>query len=237
MIDLRHTDCTDPTRGLRGLPTGGVDHTITDPPYSKQVHDGQVRLTGEGGAAHATKDVGYAALDPDLRAFCAAEFARVTRRWIAVFSDHEGSMDWARDLERGGAEYIRTVPWIKRGAQPQMSGDRPAVAHECIVLAHARGRATIDWNGGGRQLWYHATKETKADIVGQKPVELMLALVDDFTKPGEVILDPFAGMATTLVAARMRGRDAIGMERDATTHRRARARLARTESLLKSKET
>lgn len=234
MIHLHLADCTDAI-GLRGINTGGVDHVIMDPPYSKRVHDNQVRLTGAGGAAHATKGVGYRSLDPDLRTWVASEAARVARRWIAVFSDFEGAIDWVDDLERAGATYVRTVPWIKVGAQPQMSGDRPANAAEYIVLAHST-RTAIDWNGGGRALWYHVAKEPKAEVVGQKPLDLMIKIVDDFTLPGETILDPFAGMATTLVAARMRGRDAIGMERDATTHRRARARLARTESLLKAQE-
>jgi DNA modification methylase len=48
----------------------------------------------------------------------------------------------------------------------------------------------------------------------QKPLDLMQALVRDFTDVGDVIADPFAGAATTGVAALSLGRDFVGWERD-----------------------
>jgi len=40
----------------------------------------------------------------------------------------------------------------------------------------------------------------------------MLALIDEFTDPGDLVFDPFAGSATTGVACVMRGRRFIGCE-------------------------
>ena len=48
----------------------------------------------------------------------------------------------------------------------------------------------------------------------QKPVALMSALVRDFTDPGELVCDPFAGSGTTGVACIRLGRRFIGWERD-----------------------
>jgi DNA modification methylase len=48
----------------------------------------------------------------------------------------------------------------------------------------------------------------------RKPLALMLALVEDFTDPGDTILDPFAGSGTTGVAAIRLGRKFVGIERD-----------------------
>lgn len=48
----------------------------------------------------------------------------------------------------------------------------------------------------------------------QKPLELMLWLVRSYSRPRQLVLDPFTGSGSTLVAARMTGRRAIGIEFD-----------------------
>lgn len=48
----------------------------------------------------------------------------------------------------------------------------------------------------------------------QKPLVLMGALVEQFTDPGELILDPTAGSGTTGVAAKRLNRRCILIERD-----------------------
>lgn len=46
----------------------------------------------------------------------------------------------------------------------------------------------------------------------QKPVKLIQKLIDLFTSPGEVIIDPVAGSASTIIAAIRTGRSAYGFE-------------------------
>lgn len=46
----------------------------------------------------------------------------------------------------------------------------------------------------------------------QKPLELMKALIELVTQEGQVVLDPFAGSGTTLLAAKELGRKYIGFE-------------------------
>lgn len=57
----------------------------------------------------------------------------------------------------------------------------------------------------------------------------MLALVADFTDPGETILDPFAGSGTTGVACLRLGRKFIGIEKDPTYFALACERLRAEE--------
>jgi adenine-specific DNA-methyltransferase len=46
----------------------------------------------------------------------------------------------------------------------------------------------------------------------QKPLAVILPLVSTFSKPGDLVLDPFAGSGTTLAAAKRLGRRYIGIE-------------------------
>jgi DNA modification methylase len=45
-----------------------------------------------------------------------------------------------------------------------------------------------------------------------KPVELVSAMVENSSRAGENILDPFLGSGTTLIAAEQTGRVCYGME-------------------------
>jgi len=65
----------------------------------------------------------------------------------------------------------------------------------------------------------------------QKPTKLMQALITLTTKPGQIVLDPFAGSGTTAVAARNLGRHFIAYEINATYAAIFRERLE-TKSLL-----
>ena len=54
--------------------------------------------------------------------------------------------------------------------------------------------------------------------IGGKPLQLMHAIVRDYTRPGDLVCDPCAGHGTTLRAAAAHGRRAIGAEVDPETH-------------------
>jgi hypothetical protein len=208
------------------LPTiGHADHCITDPPYSEFVH----RAVAKGDrtrmpdvSRHACRirrvtDLGFPFLDKHLRRLCAAEFSRIVRRWTMVFSDVEFCHYWREDFLSFRMHYVRTMAFVPEAGAPQFSGDRPARAFEAIVLGHTRHKKR--WNGGGKPGLYvfpvvMNSNGHRGDRVHttQKPVELMMSLVRDFTDPDDVILDPFAGSGTTGLAAIRLGRRCIMIE-------------------------
>ncbi len=223
---MHRGDCLDV------LPTlERVEHVITDPPYSEYTHakvrrGGSVHLPDEDIPGRPRRAVisseavlGFPALQPGEREACAVEFARIVRRWILAFSDQEGAFPWVVANVAAGLDHVRIGQWVKLNATPQFTGDRPAIGAEAIVIAHPAGRKR--WNGGGRHgVWTFAIEINRGganarEHTTQKPVDLMLALVADFTDPGETILDPFAGSGTTGVAALRLGRQFVGVEKDA----------------------
>ncbi len=62
----------------------------------------------------------------------------------------------------------------------------------------------------------------------QYPLELVERLVMSLTKPGDIVFDPFGGVATTLVGAVSQGRVGIGSEIDRKYHRLGTERLKTT---------
>ena len=59
----------------------------------------------------------------------------------------------------------------------------------------------------------------------QKPVPALRPLIESFTKPGDLVLDPFCGSGSTLEAAQQLGRDWLGVELDQGHHATASRRL------------
>lgn len=208
---------------LKALPDKSVDHVITDPPYSPRTHAGaRSDKTGE------VSDLGidFACMTQDERESLADTIERVTARWCLLFCDAESAHLWRGSFVE--FQQIRTGIWVRRGSTPQFTGDRPAVGHEEIVIAHPKGRK--HWNGGGRAaVWTATVERNDREHPTQKPLDLMLQLVQDFTDPGDVILDPYAGSGTTGVAALRLGRRAILCERKAEYAATCRERMAAEE--------
>jgi len=214
------------------LPTlDAVDHVITDPPYARDVY---MRLGGSSVSEQASvtssqrgKPLNHQYSSPSIEKLAAgaighidemlphvaAEIARMIGRWAIVFSDVESCHLWRTQLELAGCRYIRTGAWVKTDPMPQFTGDRPAQGMEVCTIAHAQG--SMRWNGGGMPaLWRHGTAKgaDRPNHPCPKPLPLMTELVSLFTDPGDLILDPFMGSGTTLVAAKQLGRRAIGIE-------------------------
>jgi site-specific DNA-methyltransferase (adenine-specific) len=63
----------------------------------------------------------------------------------------------------------------------------------------------------------------------QKPLKLMEALISLTTRPGQVVIDPFAGSGSSLVAAKRLGRRYLGVEQNSALCRKACTRLESTK--------
>ena len=89
---------------------------------------------------------------------------------------------------------------------------------------HQKGRKR--WRGGGsRALWRCGVERSERLHPTQKPLGLMIDLVQQFTDPGDLVVDPFCGSGSTGVACVRLGRRFLGYEIDPSFAAMARARL------------
>ena len=149
--------------------------------------------------------------------------AAAARGWAAVFTLAEGVRPWRDALQAAGARPDTTLCWIKPDAAPRFNGQGAARGFECIATAWC-GKGHRHWNGGGRRgVFAHLTG--KGGHPCAKPVALMMDLVALYTKPGDLVCDPFMGSGSTGVACLKLGRRFAGVEIDPAYYRMARERV------------
>lgn len=199
---------------------------ICDPPYSKKVH---IKATSNGmldgnSLGVRKRDMGFGWLTYKLRAFIAQATTRVLG-WSVIYSDAESTNLWRIACEARGAEYIRTIPWV-RWSQPQMSGDRPCTGCEMITVYWPRAKTKKRWNGPGSFIALdhedppeipaltHKSLRGEDKHKAEKPLDQMLDLVSWFSSPGQTVVDLTAGAGTTGVACALLGRSFLGAEID-----------------------
>lgn len=206
-----HGSCLDPLVGLPAIADNSIDHTITDPPYEDECHGGD-RMWRLNGGNMRKKKLDFQAMSEDERFVVAKHIVRVTRGWALVFCQDEAVHLWRAALvDAAGAKWRRTCIWHKTDAQPKIAGDGPGQGHEPFVAVWC-GTGKSIWNGGGRSnVWSYASGRNEFHDT-QKPIALMRDLVINFSMPGELILDPYAGSGSTLVAAKECGRAWYGYE-------------------------
>jgi DNA modification methylase len=194
---------------LPQLATGSVDFILTDPPYL---------------ARYKSRD-GRRVLNDDNDAWLTPAFAEMHRvlrnhAFCVTFYGWPQADKFIAAYKAAGFRIIGHLAFPKRYTS---SSHFLRYQHECAHLL-AKGYPpypedtvgdVIDWTYSGNKL--HPT---------QKPLSVLLPLIETFSAPGDLVLDPFAGSGSTLIAARMLGRSFLGVELDAKYHGIAERRLA-----------
>lgn len=205
---------------LVDAPLPGPCVVISDPPYDERTHKG--RRTGS-----SNEGIAYNALTPQAARIAVDAFVeRWAPEWIVLFGSHVTWQWFAEALDQAGQYVFAPVPWVKPDGIPRMQGDGPACNTEWLCIARPRTRVTRPGSRPGFYVEPVGTKSPSGTIVGgQKPLAFMRKLVLDYSAPGQLVIDPFAGSGTTLLAALLEGRRAWGAEIDPSTHARAVHRI------------
>jgi hypothetical protein len=196
------------------------DVMIVDPEYSEHTHSSAVSCSAVRGTRKREFDFEH--LTPSARRWLGRAAATV-KRWSVIYSDVESSTWMRLACEAAGAEYIRTIPWV-RWSMPQLSGDRPPQGFEHLIVCHRQhlgprgGRRPIEkrWGGfGGLVALEHKRLSGEDKHKAEKPLDQALDLVTWFSEPGETVFDPRAGTGTVGLACRLLGRNYVGVEQSA----------------------
>jgi site-specific DNA-methyltransferase (adenine-specific) len=199
-------DCVN---GMRNLTPASVDFVLTDPPYlvDYQGRDGRKVANDRNGEwlRPAFSQI-YRVMKP--ASFCVSFYG-----WNRV---HLFMAAW----RAAGFRAVGHIVFRKRYA----SSTRFLRAEHEVAYLLAKGDVkpparpipdVVEFRYTGNKL--HPT---------QKPVAALAPLVSVFCPRHGVVLDPFAGSGSSLVAAQQEGRRFLGFEIDAAHHRTAAARLS-----------
>ena len=193
---------------LPEIPAGSVDLVLTDPPYLARYRDRQGRTVA----------------GDDRDGWLMPAFAEIYR----VLKNHRFCVSfygWPkadRFLAAWRAARFRPVAhlvWPKRYASGE--GFVRYQHEQAYVLA--KGYPRQPWAPLGDVLPWRYTENRLHPT--QKPVSGLMPVVRSFSRRGDVVLDPFCGAGSTLVAAKQLGRRYIGIELDAGYCAAAQSRL------------
>lgn len=203
---ILHGDCIDVMRRMTG---GTVDFILTDPPYLAHYRDRSGRTVANDNQAdwlHPAFAEMYRVLKP--RAFC-----------VSFYGWHKADLFIAA-WRAAGFRLVGHLVFRKHYASKvgflRCEHEMAYLLAKGDVVPPARPLPDVlDWTYSGNRL--HPT---------QKPVHVLTPLISAFCPPSGLVLDPFCGSGSTLVAARDLGCRYLGIELDANHHATAQRRMA-----------
>jgi DNA modification methylase len=208
-----------------------ADMVFTDPPYSDPTNG---YVTGFGKVTHR----GSAMASGEMSESEFTDFLKIVLTQLARNSV-DGAlqficMDWrhsgelisvARSIYK---EFENLCVWVKDNAE---QGSVYRSQHELVFVfksckgAHRRNIRLGQYGRYRTNVWHYrrvdsSSRRTKAGSLSDlhpttiKPVELVTDAILDCTARGDIVLDPFLGSGTTVIAAERTGRVCCGIELD-----------------------
>ena len=188
----------DGIAGAGGLDDWSVDLLLADPPRS-----------GRG--------------VPDTEEWTGIMLPKV-RGWCVIFCDQRQIGRHNDILKRHGFNAVGPIVWHRTDRVPANGRKRPLDMWEAAVVGKRPG---TKFNGRSVHNVFEFGSVPPAQRIHpeQKPVQLIERLIELFTDNGDMILDPFAGSATTLVVAEWMSRKCMAFEIDPSHYMKATIRL------------
>lgn len=223
--EIWHGDCLE----LIPKITEPIHCLVTDPPYGMSFRSKRA-VTPEG-KKYATDIANDGDLETAIALFNDAMDLLMPKMVdecdAYVFTGWSVQMEWTqviRDLSRHGFKHKMTLIWDR--GWPGL-GDIDAnwgSGYEAIFYLK-RGRRDVAYR---RNAVIAVDKPRPGTQVHEteKPVPLLETLIEMSTDPGDLVVDPFSGSGSTILAAKNLGRSGIGMELDEKYVLASQGRLA-----------
>ena len=202
---------------LKSMPDKSVDLIITDPPYD-------ISATNGGGSVNKIKKLDKSLVDLvdanidkgyDIETFN-REFVRVMKDInIYIWCNKKQIPDYFNFYVNKLKCKFDIITWHKPNALPTYSNKYLSDTEYCLYFRKGKGHCFPE-NYEDAKTYYIAPinhkdkKEWKHPTI--KPLDITEKMVRNSSRPGELILDPFAGSGTTCLAAKNMGREYIGIE-------------------------
>jgi ParB/RepB/Spo0J family partition protein len=209
---------------IESLPNNVVDAMITDHPYGLDLKNAKKQ---EGVVdAYEDDETAYFPMIVELL----QKSSRVLKADAAIcmFCRVE-NFAWLREeiMKHGFAVDSMPGIWYRTGSAGQTYSPDKNFARSYEVFAYGtRGNYSLVKQGASNVIPCSGVNPSEKLHIVQKPLALMEELVQRFCLPGSVILDPFAGSATTVIAGLKFGCKALGFEKDEGNYQSAIIRVA-----------
>jgi len=203
-------DSTDAETVSRALAGAEPHLMVTDPPYGVN-YDANWRVAA-GVRGNLAGGTAVGKVENDSRADWSEAWALFPGAVSYVWHAGVHSPTVAASLEANGLRPRALIIWVKSN-YPMGRGDYHHKHEPCWYMV--RKGATGHWTGGRKQttVWeIDSPQKSETGHSTQKPIECMKRPIENNSKPGEAVYEPFSGSGTTIIAAEMTGRRCLAIE-------------------------
>lgn len=218
--EVWHGDSLDPATVDAVMGGRRADLLHVDAPYSARTHGANRRLAcydGRPGSHEKMRNpIPYDAWTVGQVENLCDLWCDAASGWVTTVTDHGLAPAWERGFEASGRYVFSPLCWVEIGSRVRLLGDGPSSWGCWVVVARPKKMPWSKW--GTLPGAYVGNREGGAwrpdRIVGGKSLRLTRQLIEDYSRPGDLVLDPCLGGGTTMIAARAAGRRCIGIEID-----------------------
>jgi len=207
---------------MQQLPPDCIDLIVTDPPY-RTISGGNGPTSGFGGGVIAANDGKIFKHNNVTIVSYMQQFARILKpgTHCYIMTNVANLREMLNVAESLGLSLHNLLVWQKNTG----TANRWYMKFVEYTLFLRKGPAKTINNPGSSNIYAVNNPRNKVHPT-EKPVELMEHYILNSSQPGDLVLDPFAGSGSTLLAAQQNGRRWIGCEIDPLYYYPAYSRIA-----------